>query len=433
MKRLLPKSEFGRNVLTLMTGTSIAQAIPIAVAPILTRIFSPQDFGVFALYSAIALVSSAIATGRYDLAITLPSEDEDALHLLLLSLLIALSVSILLLVVVVLFNSTIASLLGNHEIKPWLYFVPVSVFLTGVYQSLNYWLNRHKRFKGLAFTRIVQSCLSSAGQAGIGLGIHGSTGLVLGSILGQFASVVSFITVSKNGFSSALKNITMSGVWRQAERYKRFPLLQAPATLIEANSAQLPVMLLGVFFSSTIVGFFSLSQRVIRLPMNIVGSSIGDVFRQRASRDFYIYGDSSVIFIATLKKLLFISTPLFLIFIFLAPDLFALVFGENWRVAGEYAQIMTPLFWLSFVVSPLSVMFIIAEKQNLDLVIQIILVGSSVSALAVGHYIFSSPKYAIAAFTFVYSVKYLIELYLSYKFCKKENFCMESINVEQSN
>lgn len=419
MKRFIPKSEFGRNVITLMTGTSIAQAIPMAIAPILTRLYTPKDFGVFALYSAIVMISGTIATGRYELAITLPVEDEDAAHLVTLSLLISLSVSILLLIIVILFNNPLSVILGNPEIKPWLYLAPVSVFLTGAYQSLNYWLNRHKRFKGLAFTRIVQSSVSSAGQIGIGASISGSSGLILGSIFGQLASVISFIVSTKTGLAVSMKSSSMAGVRKQAKRYKRFPMLQAPATLIEASSAQLPVMFLGIFFNSAIVGFFSLSQRVVKMPMNIVGSSIGDVFRQRASRDYNEHGDSRAIFIATLKKLLLISTPFFLVFIFLAPDLFSFVFGENWRLAGEYAQIMTPLFWFSFVVSPLSVMFIIAEKQNLDLLIQMLLVCSSISALAAGHYFFSSPKFSIAAFTLVYTVKYIMELYLSYKFCKK--------------
>lgn len=419
MKRLIPKSEFGKNVITLVTGTSIAQAIPIAIAPILSRLFTPTDFGVFALYSAIVLVATAIATGRYELAITLPAEDKDALHLFVLSLLIALFVSILLLIVVVLFNAWIAVFLGNPEIEPWLYFVPVSVFLSGAYQSLNYWLNRHRRFKELAFTRVVQSGMSAMGQTGIGAIIQGSAGLVLGSVLGQLASVISFVASNKTGLSSGFKCVSILGICKQAKRYKRFPVLQAPSTLIEVNSSQLPVMLLGIFFNPTIVGFFSLSQRVVKLPMNIIGSSIGDVFRQRASRDFNEHGDSRAIFIATLKKLLLISTPFFLIFVFSAPDLFSFVFGVKWRVAGEYAQIMTPLFWFSFVVSPLSVMFIIAEKQNIDLLIQLLLVSSSISALAAGHYIFASPKYSIAAFTLVYSVKYIMELYLSYTFCKR--------------
>lgn len=424
MKRLLPKSEFGRNVLTLMTGASIAQAIPIVISPILSRIYTPKDFGVFALYMAIVLIAGTIATGRYELAITLPLEEEDAKNLVFLALIISVSVSVVLMMITLVFNVQITSLLGNPEIGFWLYFIPVSVLLSGIYQSLNYWLIRQKHYKELALRNVLQGSATAAGQVAIGTSIAGSSGLFFGSILGQIVAVISLIKATKKSSLTTLHSKILLGIKKQAHRYKRFPMLQGPSTIIEASSSQLPVVILGIFFGPVTVGLFSLSQKLVSIPTRIVGSSIGDVFRQRASKDFTRCGDSTEIFIATLKKLILISTPFFLIFFFFAQDLFSLIFGAKWRVAGEYAQIMTPLFWLSFIVSPLSVMFTIAEKQNLDLLIQILLITCSIAALTLGHYIFPSAKYSIAAFTLVYTVKYSFELYFSYKFCKKSSFVL---------
>ena len=139
MKRFLPKSEFGRNVLTLMTGTTIAQAIPIAISPILTRIYTPEDFGLFAFYASIASIISVVATGRYELAIMLPKKDDDAINIVVLSILISFLVSLLSLIIVLVFNTQITNLLGNPEIANWLYFIPLTVLFTGIYQSFNYW------------------------------------------------------------------------------------------------------------------------------------------------------------------------------------------------------------------------------------------------------------------------------------------------------
>ena len=132
LTKLKARSEFSRNVFALMTGTTIAQAIPIAISPILTRIYTPEDFGVFALYMAIASILSVIATGRYELAIMLPKKDEDAINIAALSIIISFFVSFVSLLIVFVFNAQITNLLGNPEISNWLYFIPLTVLLTGV-------------------------------------------------------------------------------------------------------------------------------------------------------------------------------------------------------------------------------------------------------------------------------------------------------------
>ena len=124
IKRLKPRSEFSRNVLTLLTGTTIAQAIPIAVTPILTRLYTPEEFGLLALFIAITAILGSISNGRYELAIMLPHSDEDAINIAALALLITIVFSIILLVPAVLINAQIAELLGTTDIKVWIYLIP---------------------------------------------------------------------------------------------------------------------------------------------------------------------------------------------------------------------------------------------------------------------------------------------------------------------
>ena len=147
-----------------MTGTAIAQAIPIALSPILTRLYRPEDFGVLALYMAICGVISTVATARYELAIMLPEDEESAINIVALSIVVAVITSILTLTVVTLFNAPITRLLGNTEISRWLYFIPLSILLTGVYQSLNYWANRKNQYRWMANTRVVQSVGTTSTQ-----------------------------------------------------------------------------------------------------------------------------------------------------------------------------------------------------------------------------------------------------------------------------
>ena len=184
LTKLKPKSEFSRNVLTLMTGTTIAQAIPIAISPILTRIYTPEDFGVFALYMSVASILSVIAAGRYELAIMLPKKDEDAINIVALSILISFFISFISFLVIFLFNAKITNLLGNSEISNWLYFIPITVLLTGMYRSFNYWSNRKKQYKRLATSKIIQSFTTSSTNLSMGFGGFGASGLILGGVLG---------------------------------------------------------------------------------------------------------------------------------------------------------------------------------------------------------------------------------------------------------
>lgn len=154
--KLGAKGSFVRSVLTLMTGTSIAQAISILVSPLLTRMYDPSDFGILALFGSIVATIGVVATGRYELAILLPKKEDDAANLVALSMSIALVLSGMTGVVILFCDSEIAKLLNNPLIGFWLYWIPVSVFFTGLYQTLSNWVNRKKEYRRLAISRIAQ-------------------------------------------------------------------------------------------------------------------------------------------------------------------------------------------------------------------------------------------------------------------------------------
>ena len=184
-KKIIPQSEFVRNTLAMMTGTTIAQAIPIALTPILTRIYTPEDFGIFALYMSIATLVAVCSTGRYELAIMLPEKDTEAINIVVLSIVISFAVSLFSLILIVLFNNEFTTVLGNEDIKDWLYFIPITTLITGLYQSLNYWSNRKKKYKRLAINRVVKTSTTVSVKLGMGLNGLTSQGLIFGSIFGD--------------------------------------------------------------------------------------------------------------------------------------------------------------------------------------------------------------------------------------------------------
>jgi O-antigen/teichoic acid export membrane protein len=140
-----PTSEYGRNILTLMTGTTVMQAIPVAVSPILTRLYTPKEFGLYALFVSITAIVASVAGGRYELAVMLPKSDSQALNVVFLALLIVTGVSLAMLLFIFCFNARIAGWLGNKMIAPWLYLTPASVFFIGVYNTLKLYYSRQKQ------------------------------------------------------------------------------------------------------------------------------------------------------------------------------------------------------------------------------------------------------------------------------------------------
>ena len=367
INKLKPKSEFSRNVLTLMTGTTIAQAIPIAISPILTRIYTPEDFGLFALFIAITSIFGSIANGRYELAIMLPKKDEDAINIFALGFIITSSVSLLLLLLVMLFHDYFVMLLNNDEIGFWLYFIPIAVFFIGLFNILNYFNTRRKNYKDIANATIIKSIVLAIVQLSIGFMKQGASGLISGQILSQmFANLRLLKNILKDKvLISKIKMIAL------AKRYKDFPKFSMWAILANNLSIHFINILMSIFYSVSTLGFYSLVQKILSMPMILIGGSISQVFFEKASHEKKIGNNLNDIFIQALKKLLFISIPLFLILFFMVEDLFAFVFAEEWRVAGVYAQIVIPLFLSRFIVSAFTMIPIIYTELKVDLFFQV--------------------------------------------------------------
>jgi O-antigen/teichoic acid export membrane protein len=403
-----------------MAGTGFAQAIPIAISPILTRIYSPEEFGIFALYMAIATIMVILVTGRYEMAILLPKKDSDAMNLVALAIVLSFFVSGVLLLIVIIFNSHLVNAIGVSELSAWLYWVPASTFLMGVYQSLNYWSNRKSHYKRLAISRVVQSSSTGGVQLMGAFNNVGVAGLVGGQVVGQVLSTTVLTKLIYSEDKVNIKKINFRRMVFLAKKYINFPKFLIVAHGFNTTSGQMPTLLLNTLFNTAAAGFFILTQRVMGAPMTLLANAIGDVFRQEASNAYVNTGNCKDIYIRTFKKLLIISILPSIIFFFMAPDLFAIVFGEQWRIAGEYAQILSPVFLLRFITSPLSSMFMIAEKQKLDLIWQIGLLITTSLAFFIG-YFYASEKIALVFYSLAYSVMFVINFFMTLFFSAGKN------------
>lgn len=349
------KKSFGRDVTKLVTGTVIAQAIGICLTPIITRIFSPDIYGVASVFLSLVSIITVIACLRYEMAIMLPKDDKDAGAVFLLCLIILIGISILCIPILFLFGEFIAGVLGNAAIKDYLFLIPVAVFIDGLYLALRYWNTRKKRFGTQATTQALQSISGSGLKLGLGVsGFVSPLSLIVSGILGD---LIGTIILARQAIRSDLKLIVQSASWKnirkQAKIYKKFPLIDSGNQWVNTLSWQMPVLMLTGLFSSTAAGLYSLVFQMLQLPMSLIGGSIGQVFYQRAALAKHNNTLPEVVE-STCSVLILISICPFLLLLVAGEDLFSIVFGNAWSEAGFIVQILALWTLVWFVSSPLS-------------------------------------------------------------------------------
>ncbi len=416
-------SSFLRNVITLVTGTTIAQAIPLALSPILTRIYSPNDFGLLATYMSIFAIFSVLASLKYDLTIIITEKKEDAASLLIGSIIISIIISLLIFIIIMLFNYEIVNFLlplGTEydliNLANWLFFIPFSVLFMGLFNTLNFWFNRNLLYKRMAFGKIVNTTSMTAVQ--LGLAKFTPAGLIVGFVMGRVFSVIYLVFKIRKDRDSIFNNIKRERILKLLKKYKNFPLFTLPAEFINIVSNRLPIFVIGKYFGAGILGNYALMERVLSTPVSLIGSAVLDVFKQKASADYAKFGNCKEIYVKTFKSLVLLSIGPFILLFFLSPIVFKFIFGDEWFMAGDFAQIMAVLFFIRFTASPLSYMFNIAEKQQYDMYWQIALFICTVLSFYIGIYYHNSVKLALIYFTAAYSILYIINIYISYTFAK---------------
>ena len=380
-------SSYLSNILKLAGATAFAQALTILASPIITRMYSPEAFGLSALFSSVTAIIAIIACLRYDPAIMLPLKEEDAANLLALSFISATIMGSITALVIWLCGDELLRLVNAQALQQYLWLVPISVFLSGISLAMNYWNSRTKKFGRLSIARVAASIAGTGTQVGAGFAGHPTGGSLIGA--GVLALIISTLLLSIQIWRTDIRifkeSIGYKRVVSTLKRYKRFPIFDSWATLLNTVSWQLPIFLLSAFFSPKVVGYYSLGMIALQMPMSLVGSAIGQVFFQQAADANFCSKKSLARIVESTFYSLFVI-GLFPIFILLLAgnDIFIVIFGPNWGEAGVYAQILALWIFFWFIYSPISTLFSIFEIQGKYLLFNVILIVSRASSLILG-------------------------------------------------
>lgn len=382
----LYKSEFFRNVATLMTGSTIAQLIALAIYPVLTDLYTPEQLGLFSLYLGIVSISGIISTGRYQLAIMMPFEDKKAVNVAALGFMLALIFSILLVFVVAIFKVPIAKAFNNPGIEKWLWFVPLSTFLIGFFQVSIYWHNRHKKFRNTAIANLTQSISNSAVKLTTSKIFPGGGGLIVGAIVGQIAGALYFLYSWFHRFPETFRLVSIQTMREVGRTYYKFPGFNLPNNLVNNISNSLPIFLISAYFGAAELGLYSLGFTMIFRPMNLVTNSMEQVFSQRVIMK-YNNGESVWKDISTLLKRSFqIGIIPFLLAGIFGPFIFRVIFGAEWEESGRYMQLLVPWFFTAFMANQLTFIPDLFSVQKTAFLLNIIRLILRIAGMAVGIY-----------------------------------------------
>lgn len=358
--KLVNESSMLGQISVVAGGTVIAQALNMLCTPVLSRIYSPEDFGVMSVFVSVMSILVPLSSMRYYLSVALPKTKRYSDACLILSFLLEIATTVAFFLVALLFGNKLLQLCGIAKLIPYRFMLPAGIFFYGLYMLLTQWAIRNAIFGIIARTKITQSASGNAIKIGMGLLGLKPLGLIIGTIVSYGGGITSiFCEMVKKGLPKSCK----SNVKRVAIKYRKFPMYDTVSALLNTARQQVMPVLIFAYFGAKITGFYSMANQLLVIPSVFIGDAIGQVFLQRASRAKY-EGGLDALTLKTYKSLIRIGMfPLLLLSLF-SPAIFSFVLGNQWVDAGIYARLICFFVLFSFCFSPISATYSIMSKQD---------------------------------------------------------------------
>ena len=411
--RQLTSHGFLRDVLKLALGTVLGRAIALVALPIVTRLYTPEDFALLAVYLSMVSLVSVVACFRLEIAIPLAVDDEDAVNLLALALLALFCVVGLALIATLSMPGILARWFGNPELAAYLWLVPLGVAMAGTYATFQYWATRARRFGSIARTRIGQAVTGVATMLALGWAGITPLGLLLGNAFNIGAGGLSLAFRALRADRAFFGSVSHKQMKAALRKYYRYPIYSAPEALFNIAGIQVSILLIAAHGGSE-AGYLLLAMQIMTAPMTLLGVSISQVYMSRAPEEFR-EGRIAPFTLSIMRRLVMVgSGPLIFVGV-LAPFVFPWIFGADWARSGEIVAWLVPWMVLQFIASPVSMVMFVVGRQRAMLALTsfgaLIRIGSTLYATVAGLSavaIFATSSavfYAICCAVFVLSAR----------------------------
>lgn len=402
-----------RGVAAIMAGTLAGQGLALAAAPLLSRLYSPEEFGTFAVLSAIAMTLGAITTLRFDAAVPLPDSDDEARALVGLSFVATLAWTVLLLGSYPMWSRPTLRLLDDDRLSGLLLAVPLVAASFGLFRTLNQWALRQGRFSATARRNAVQAATTVGIQVTAGACGASSGGLLGGLGGGQAIGAVSMLP------GSGLRGPTRRAMGSAAVRFRRFPLLLTPSALANTAGVYAPLLLVAAFYGPVAAGLLGFAQRILAVPVTLVGQAVAQVYLSELARSRREGGgrERAYFRIAT-KRLCMASAPGAIVLLVAGPLVFGFVFGREWTASGQLAQALAISLGAQLVASPLSQTLVVFERVRLQLGWDLMRLCLTCGAVVIAHQLGAGLTLTVWALSSATSAAYVLSWILSWRTLK---------------
>jgi O-antigen/teichoic acid export membrane protein len=377
----LPAGGFARQVAMLTTGTAVGQLVMIAVMPLLTRLYTPADLGVFGLFSSFLGVAAVATCLRLEWGVASAPHPEAAAGLLLLCLAVCPIASLVLAL-------GLAGLIGTGVVSFGLlpmWTVPLAflaLVATGAFGALRYWHVGRRDFRDVSSATVAQGVGRAGASVALGFAGAGWAGLLLGDLVGRVLGIGRLWRSALPALRAQFAGNTRP---RLAERLRiawRYPFVVLPSSLLDALAAALPLPVIATLFGPWSAGQFALVWRVASVPTALIGASVADVFHAHAA-GARAEGGYAVrnLLLRTASRLALLATVIYVPVCVAAPFAFEWIFGKEWHASGWLMLLLLPMWWTSAVVSPVSRLLVVMDRPALKLVFDAVFLVIPIAAM----------------------------------------------------
>lgn len=421
------KNKFISALSILIAGSAVSNLILICITPILTRLYTPEEFGVLSVYSAVLYMLMVIVSLRYDGAIVLPRNKKDAYTLLYIANLSTLMVSVVVFVLTQFLP--LSSWFDLPTAANYFWFIAISLYFVGLFQNFNNWALRMEAYGVISKSKVVMNTSQGGSQLVFGFLQFGLLGLIIGEVIGRIAGALKYSQFYKKDIKISLKTTKKDAI-SLAKRYIKFPLISSISGLLFSLGTNLPTLFLATYFDVQSAGYYYLAQKLLTVPENLIGFSATQVYLTQVAQ-LVNEGESVKQYcIETIKKLVIITLVVMLVIDVATPVIFKYVFGNEWSTTVRFIQILSIMYFTKIVLQPLNSIFQIYEafySQVSGEIIRFILIVIAI----VTSFIFSATNVqALWSISILTTVGYIICALLAWQVLKKVGDRNHAIHTE---
>jgi len=411
-----------KGIFILTMGTALGQLIGVATLPILTRIYSPGEFAVLAVFTAIITAGTPLVTLRYAFAIPLPRPTRIAGGLLAACLSLSFLVAILAGIILYFAREPIFGRLSVPEIIPYWWLLPIGFLCVGIYETLRLWATREKNFTTISQTRIGQNLVAAGLKILLGLAGIKPAGLLIGQVVGQAAGILQLAAGNRFSAFRCMPGVRIRHLSFCLRRYRSFPVYQLPSELMHALSTQIPLLFFAWNYGSVSAGQLALALLVIQVPTTLISQSTREAFYGEISSLGQRRTDQiRDLFHFLLKRLSLLSLLPAVLLLFFANILFTLCFGTSWEDAGTYSRLLLFHFLARFIFTALaSPLVLLFEKNWLLPVMNFALIAVMFIVFSVAAHLSLAPSTTALTYGTASGAFYLIYLGIIYRTTLKQ-------------